>query len=149
MNKPIPLCWSYNDGGRKDAGFAGSTGDCVTRAIAIASKAPYIQVYELINRFGQMERKSKYQKSKSSARTGVYRNTIKRIMNHLGYEWVSCMGIGTGCKVHLRRNEVPMTGTIIASVSKHLVTIVDGVIQDTHDCSRGGNRCVYGYWIVR
>jgi hypothetical protein len=24
--------------------------------------------------------------------------------------------------------------------------VIDGVIHDTHDCSRGGTRCVYGYW---
>ena len=146
--KSIPLCVSYNDGGREAAGFRGSTGDCVVRAIAIASGAPYIQVYELVNRFGQMERKSKMKRGKSSARTGVYRDTIKRIMNHLGYEWVSCMGIGTGCKTHLRRDELPM-GKLIVSVSKHLVAVIDGIVQDTHDCTRGGNRCVYGYWIVK
>jgi hypothetical protein len=147
--KTIPLCWSYNDGGRESAGFRGTTGDCVVRAIAITSGASYIQVYEMVNRYGQMERKSKCRKGgKSCARTGVYRDTIRRIMNHLGYEWVSCMGIGTGCKTHLRRDELPM-GKLIVSVSKHLVAVVDGIVQDTHDCTRGGNRCVYGYWIVK
>lgn len=147
--KTIPLCWSYNDGGRESAGFRGTTGDCVVRAIAITSGAPYIQVYELVNRYGQTERKSKCRKGgKSSARTGVYRDTIRRIMNHLGYEWVSCMGIGTGCTTHLRRGELPM-GKLIVSVSKHLVAVVDGIVQDTHDCTRSGNRCVYGYWIVK
>jgi hypothetical protein len=24
--------------------------------------------------------------------------------------------------------------------------MIDGVIHDTHDCSRRGKRCVYGYW---
>ena len=36
----------YDDGGRKEAGYKGYTGDCVTRAIAIASGLPYAQVYE-------------------------------------------------------------------------------------------------------
>jgi hypothetical protein len=148
MKNPIPLCTSYNDGGREAAGFRGSTGDCVVRSIAITTGSSYIQVYELVNRFGQMERKSKMKRGKSSARTGVYRDTIKRIMNHLGFEWVSCMGIGTGCTVHLRQGELPM-GKLIVSVSKHLVAVVDGIVQDTHDCTRSGNRCVYGYWIVK
>jgi hypothetical protein len=26
--------------------------------------------------------------------------------------------------------------------------VIDGVLHDTHDCTRGGTRCVYGYWIV-
>jgi hypothetical protein len=34
-------------------------------------------------------------------------------------------------------------------VSKHLSAVIDGVIQDTHNPSRGGSRCVYGYYIKR
>jgi hypothetical protein len=55
------------------------------------------------------------------------------------------MEIGKGCKVHLRADELPK-GKIICSVSRHLVAVIDGVINDTHDCSRDGNRCVYGYY---
>jgi len=36
----------YNDGGRKEAGFNGYTGDCVIRAIAIATGKPYREVYD-------------------------------------------------------------------------------------------------------
>jgi hypothetical protein len=32
------------------------------------------------------------------------------------------------------------------SVSKHHNCVIDGVIYDTHDPARNGNRCVYGYW---
>jgi hypothetical protein len=62
-----------------------------------------------------------------------------------GFEWIATMKVGSGCQVHLRPDELP-TGTLIVKVSKHLTTIVDGMIQDTHDPSRGGNRCVYGYY---
>jgi hypothetical protein len=41
--------------------------------------------------------------------------------------------------------ELP-AGRIIARVSKHFVAIIDGVINDIYDPSRGGNRCVYGYY---
>jgi hypothetical protein len=37
----ITMKWIHNDGGRADAGFRGETGDCVTRAIAIATGKPY------------------------------------------------------------------------------------------------------------
>jgi hypothetical protein len=66
-------------------------------------------------------------------------------MKSLGFSWVSTMGIGTGCKVHLTAEELPK-GTIICRVSRHYITVIDGVINDTYDCSRGGQRCVYGYW---
>ena len=55
------------------------------------------------------------------------------------------MGIGTGCKVHLKKEELP-TGKIIARVSRHICAVIDGVINDTYDCSREGTRCVYGYY---
>jgi hypothetical protein len=55
------------------------------------------------------------------------------------------MGIGTGCKVHLNADELPK-GRLICNVSKHYSAVVDGVLNDTYDSSRNGNRCVYGYW---
>jgi hypothetical protein len=55
------------------------------------------------------------------------------------------MLIGSGCKVHLRPDELPKD-TIIVRLSKHLSTVVNGVIQDTFDPSRNGTRCVYGYF---
>lgn len=44
----------YNDGGRSEAGFKGTTGDCVCRAIAIATQRPYKEIYDLINEFGKV-----------------------------------------------------------------------------------------------
>jgi hypothetical protein len=56
------------------------------------------------------------------------------------------MAVGSGCKVHLRADELP-SGRLIVRVSHHFAAVIDGVIHDTHDCSRGGTRCVYGYWV--
>ena len=55
------------------------------------------------------------------------------------------MKVGTGCQVHLNAKELP-AGRLIVRVSKHLTAVIDGIIQDTHDCSRSGTRCVYGYY---
>ena len=57
------------------------------------------------------------------------------------------MGIGTGCTVHLNPNELPK-GRIICRVTRHYVAVINGVINDTYDCSRDGTRCVYGYWYI-
>jgi hypothetical protein len=70
---------------------------------------------------------------------------MDKVLDHLGWEWVSTMGIGTGCTVHLDEAELP-EGRIIARVSRHYVALIDGVIHDTGNPSRGGSRCVYGYW---
>ena len=127
------------------AGYTGSTNDCVCRAVSIASGWPYEEIYKLINSEAHCERWGRVKGNCSSARTGVHKPTTRRLMERLGWQWHPTMGIGTGCKVHLRDGELPM-GRLVVSVSRHLVAVIDGVIHDTFDCSRGETRCVYGYW---
>lgn len=137
-----------NDGGRAAAGFKGHTGDCVCRAIAIATELPYAEVYALINGEAQHERpgaRRRRRAKRSSARTGVYKRTVHRMMTQLGWVWTPTMSIGSGCKVHLRADELP-PGRLVVSVSHHEVAVIDGVVHDTYDSTRGGTRCVYGYW---
>jgi hypothetical protein len=135
----------YNDGGRAAAGYRGVAGDCVTRAIAIATGKPYQEIYDALNALGTKERTSKRRRGKSSARNGVYKNTTRKYLESLGWKWTPTMGIGQGCKVHLRPEELP-SGRLIVSVSKHLTVVIDGAIHDIHDPSRDGTRCVYGYF---
>lgn len=136
----------YNDGGRAAAGYKGTAGDCVCRAIAIATERPYQEVYDLINEYAKSERTGKRKHGKSSARNGVYKQTIRKVMEHYGWRWVATMQIGQGCKVHLDENELP-AGRLVVSVSKHETAVIDGVLNDTYDCTRDGSRCVYGYYV--
>lgn len=140
----------YNDGGRADAGFKGVAGDCCCRAFAIATQKPYKEVYDLINAIGKENETKKNRKGsgKSTARNGVYKSDAKKVAEALGMEWVPTMSIGQGCKTHLKAEELPK-GRIVCNVSRHYVAVIDGVINDTFDCSRGGSRCVYGYWKVK
>lgn len=136
----------YDDGGRKAAGYQGATGDCVTRAIAIATGLSYQDVYDRVNAFGKRERRGRRRRGgRSSARTGVHIPTTRRILESLGWTWTPTMAIGQGCQVHLRADELP-AGRLVVSVSRHLVAVIDGVPHDTHDPTRDGKRCVYGYW---
>jgi len=136
--------WVYNDGGRKEAGYKGAARDCVTRAICIITKKSYQEVYEALVEEAMRER-PRNGKKRSHSRTGVQKPTIRRYLESLGFEWVPTMKIGSGCKVHLNKDELP-SGELIVSVSRHLVAVVDGIVYDTHDPTRGGNRCVYGYF---
>ena len=141
--------FKYNDGGRAEAGYKGTTGDCVTRAVAIAAALPYKKVYDQLaegNATQRTTKNSSKSSGKKTARNGIdtRRKWFKDYMKSLGFKWTPTMGIGTGCKVHLTANELPK-GTLICSVSRHITTVVDGVINDTYDCSRDGTRCVYGY----
>jgi hypothetical protein len=139
------MTFQINDGGRAAAGFRGETGDCVCRAIAIAAELPYAEVYVALNEAALRERPRVGRRKRSSARTGIQIPTIRRYLTSIGWRWVPTMQIGSGCKVHLRANELP-SGRLIVSVSRHVVAVIDGVVHDTHDPTREGMRCVYGYY---
>ena len=134
-----------NDGGRAAAGYKGKAGDCVTRAIAIATGKPYQEVYAALNGLAVSERTGKRKRGKSSSRSGVYKQTYRRYLEALGWRWTPTMKIGSGCKVHLRAEELP-AGRLIVCVSKHCLAVIDGVIHDTYAEDCGGTRCVYGYF---
>mgnify|MGYP006413036409 CR=1 FL=1 len=134
-----------NDGGRHIYFRGVAAGDCVTRAIAIATRQDYLDVYDALNILSKIERPRGHRK-RSSASNGMHKATSKRYMRDLdGWEWQPTMGIGTGCRVHLREDELPK-GRLIVSVTKHWCAVIDGVVHDTGDPCRGGTRCVYGYW---
>lgn len=154
------LLYSYNDGGREEAGYKGKTGDCVVRAVAIAAQLPYQKIYDDFtegqksNRKTRRTRKSTYR----TVRNGIYtkRKWFKDYMKKLGFVWVPTMLVGQGCKVHLLDGELPL-GRLVVAVSRHYTAVIDGVINDTYDPTRStittingtqylSHRCVYGYW---
>lgn len=160
--------WLRNDGGRADAGFKGQAGDCVTRAIAIAAELDYREVYDELYRLGLAwaDRKMLTRRARrilaedgGSSEADVWREVRRRMSPRLGspprvykpyilslgFDWTPTMQIGSGCRVHLRSDELP-AGRLIARCSGHLVAVIDGTVHDTGDPSRGGTRCVYGYW---
>ena len=140
--------FQFNDGGRA-AYFKGQAGDCVTRAVTIASGLDYKEVYDTLAEGNASQRKSKRTPKRTrSARHGVNtkRKWFKDYMRSLGFTWVPLMFIGSGCNVHLHKDELPTEGRLVLSLSRHVAAYVDGVLHDTHDCSRNGTRCVYGYW---
>lgn len=139
--------FKYNDGGRSKYFKATNVGDCVTRAICNATGKDYLEVYNSLKELASHEKITKRKRRISKVRDGVYKDTYKKyIEDILGWKWVSCSGIGKGISIHLNESELPLKGTYIIRVSKHLTCIKDGVLIDTYDCSRGGDRAVYGYW---
>ena len=148
------ITYECDDGGREAAGWRGAGGDCVTRAIAIASGRPYQEIFDRLAEGHATQRRSKRERQ-SQSRTGcktalhgifTKRKWFKDYMKELGFEWTATMGIGTGCQVHVRADELPTEGRLVLKLSKHSAAYVDGVLRDTYDCSRDGTRCVYGYY---
>ncbi|HMH46766.1 MAG TPA: hypothetical protein VK538_03540 [Solirubrobacteraceae bacterium] len=146
--------WLADDGGRAAAGFTGHTGDCVVRAIAIASETPYAEVYRALHeatladdclRRRRERRYASRARAHATPRAGVHRRVYDRYLIERGWSWTPTMQVGHGCTVHLRSDELP-GGRLIVRVSRHMCAVIDGVIHDTYDPGRGGTRCVYGYW---
>jgi hypothetical protein len=160
-----------DDGGRSAAGFTNkaTAGDCVPRAVAIASGRPYAEVYAALAEGNARQRLTKH--SARHARTagartashGIWtkRKWFKDYMVSIGFRWVPTMRIGQGCTVHLSAEELP-AGRLVLSLSKHYTAMIDGIIRDAYDPRRGSftetkpdgsartvaeSRCVYGYWI--
>jgi len=153
LSPPHFTRFEWNDGGRQAAGFQGGAGDCVVRAIAIAANMPYLTVYEDLrqaNASYAANKKNRLARSLhvrgASPRNGNHRDVFHDYILEQGFTWVPTMQVGKGCQVHLRADELP-AGRLIVRLSKHLTAMIDGVIQDTHDPSRGGTRCVYGYYL--
>ena len=137
----------YDDGGRAAAGYSGEARDCVTCAIAIATGKAYQEVYDDLNRLVSTDGRRQRRGRRSSARTGVPKPISRRYLASLEWKWVPTMKIGSGCTVHLRTEELP-PGRLVVAVSRHFVAVIDGVVHDTHDCTRNGSRCVYGYFVA-
>ena len=165
--------FTYNDGGRAQAGYKGSVGDCVCRSIAIVSGLPYSEIYKALSQGTGAQRATKGRKRIATASNGINTNRkwFKDYMASIGFKWTPTMKIGSGCKVHLCAEELP-AGKIVVAVSRHYTAMIDGVIHDIHDPRRevhcvepdhGGalkpgqwrnengicsiqRRCVYGYW---
>lgn len=134
------------DGGALAAGFIGrNRGDCVARSVAVASGRPYQDVYLGLHDAAKGERRGKRKRGISNPSSGVYGKTARRYIESIGGVWTPTMGIGTGCRVHMKASELP-AGRLVVSLSKHYSAVIDGVVHDTHDCTREGTRCVYGYY---
>lgn len=153
------VAYVYHDGGRAAAGFKGKrAGDCVARAIAIATGLPYLEVYNRLAEGNKTQRVTK----RSSKRTAGRRTASQGIctgrkwfndyMHELGFEWYTFTEIGRPSTIRLTDEEsmklVPK-GNVIVSLRGHVAALIDGVLHDTYNCSTSRSNVVYGYWILR
>lgn len=129
------MIWVNDDGGRSKYFQAENVGDCVVRAIAIATERDYKEIYDELKEINKGK----------SCRNGTPPKVYKKWFKDHGWKWTPTMKVGKGCSVHMREDELPK-GVIVTRLSRHLACVIDGVLFDTYDCSREGTRCVYGYW---
>ena len=128
--------FQYSDGGRSKYFKAQNVGDCCVRAICNATGKDYKEVYNELKKLN----------NGVSCRNGTPKKVWKKYLENIGWRKVSCSGIGQSERIHLNENELPSKGTYIVQVSKHLTCVKDGVLIDTYDCTRDGDRMVYCYY---
>jgi hypothetical protein len=123
----------WDDGGRAACGFVGLTGDCVPRAIAIATGIRYRDVYEKLGK-----------QCAKSPRLGVDTETAAAFLRERG--WDRTMGL----ERPFEPDDLPM-GVVIVHIAKwngrspHFCTMVDRVIHDTWDPS-DDEYTIKSYW---
>lgn len=136
----MKLKYQFNDGGRFLAGYSGGAGDCVVRALSIATGSSYSNMYEFVNRTARCF--ESHSKVKSSNVYGIYSNSVKGIMKILRLKWIAKKSNGMLV--------IPTKGTYIVSLIGHVCAVVDGTIHDTHNTINPINLTLaQGYWKVK
>jgi hypothetical protein len=149
-----------DDGGRGKSGIPrgrkDEVGDCVARAIAIATQKPYREVHDALT-VGKVRHvaageshwtrhaRRKGGVSAFHADHGVPTEVSDVYLESLGWKFTSTKELPRGKGVHLRADELP-GGRLIVHLPSHFTAVIDGVIHDTHDCSDEGRRRIQGYW---
>jgi hypothetical protein len=158
-----------DDGGRARSGIArggknSAVGDCVTRAIKIATGKDYREVHDALiaaavrHAASEESAWSKYANERAKRRGGVrvfhadhgvHHEIFGPYLRDLGWKYTSTKELPRGKGVHLRADELPR-GRLIVSLwwdsYLHLTAVIDGEIHDTSDCSDEGRRRILGYW---
>lgn len=124
----------WNDGGRAASGFVGSTGDCVVRAIAIATGSAYRNIYDAIG-----------QASCKSPRNGVELQFANEYLQTHGWQKAD------GGNLPFNLDSLPK-GIVIVDLAKrngrscHFTTVIDRVVHDTWDPSDDECYFVQSFW---
>ncbi len=125
----------WHDGGRADCGYVGLTGDCVTRAIAIATGTSYRDVYRRLGELAEV-----------SPRKGVANHVSSDLLSELGWTYTPGHGLVFSSQwlpkgaliVHLLSQEGRCHG--------HFCSVIDHVVYDTWNPSDEDRYVIQGYW---
>ena len=125
------IAYQYDDGGRREAGRKGLVGDCVVRAIAIATGTAYDAVYKEVARLNM-----ECGLGTRSARNGVPERVTR----------AACIAFGL-VKITLPPGPRPTYteaheryGDCVVGITGHLCAIVDGALRDVFDGRKRGRR---------
>lgn len=132
--------WLYDDGGREAAGRRGRVGDCVCRAIAIATEQPYEQIYKTLNELCKPFRETPRSRT-PSCQFGMPGKVYQPFLEGQGWCFHKLPDYA-----QFNASNVPQEGVSIISLYGHIATVKHGVIRDTFDCSYKGIARIYGFY---
>jgi hypothetical protein len=124
----------WNDGGRAASGFVGLAGDCVTRAITIATGIAYREVYAALGEVAQ-----------ESPRDGIERRVFEEFLESRGWARFPGQGI-LFCDMEFPK------GVVVAHVRRtgqrcgHVCAVIDSVVHDTWNATEDDDYVVLSYW---
>ncbi len=130
----------WNDGGRATSGFVGSAGDCVTRAVAIATGLAYRDVYSTIGK-----------RTAKSPRGGVETSAAEAYLSELG--WTSHRVDEVLFEPAFLYKGIIPKGVVIVDLvrgrrrSGHYCCLVDHVVHDTWNPMDDGIYDVVQYFL--
>jgi hypothetical protein len=139
--KSPTLKFVKDDGGRKASKvFRGAnrkdeTGDCVTRAITIATGKSYDEVHDALTvasvravHAGNDSWKNRAGVKMFDPDHGCGREAYRPYLESLGWKFTKT----SGREVHLQASDLP-GGRLVVETRRHLVAVIDHVVHDTFD----------------
>ena len=131
----MPIGYTYDDGGRSDAGFKGDAGDCTVRAIAILTRTPYPDVYR---RMAACMKRAGFAASGNAYRQRP-RLGLKPAISARALQDLVKASYGLH-RLKLDRGPRPtysdawtLYGDCLVGTAKHISAIVDRQLRDTFD----------------
>src|SRR5262249_44765909 len=122
-------------------------GDCVVRAIAIATEKPYAEVRKAllarVARYARQYPRSRHADAIKRSKKGGYNEqpVFCGYLKSLGWQHIKPKE-----DAYLRADMLP-GGRLVGLVSRHAVAVIDGVIHDNWDSGgRSGRVRVESYW---
>jgi len=121
----------HHDGGRVAAGYKNPAGDCVCRAVAIASGRSYVEVRDRLRLGTGRVRHSKRRASPDNG-IPVQKRWFMLLMEEFGFKFV-------------RKADLPDVGRMVVITRTHAFAVIDTTAFDTHMRCLAERR--FGYWI--
>jgi hypothetical protein len=120
----------YNDGGRSAVFDTPGRNDCVTRALAIVTGLPYMDIWNGIHATG------------SVGRTGLVDDTVavRKYIESLGLMYIPN-------EAYFKDTKLPPRA--ICCMRGHYFAVLDGCIHDVGHPTRGGRVYIKGYWMPK